>query len=229
MSAVGPQMNNVELIIFDCDGVLVDSERLTNAVFAEMLVEMGLSITLSDMFDKFVGHSMSKCLQIIEEMLGKPAPEDFADRYRARTRQVLESQLKPVTGVEGAIQKITIPYCVASSGDYEKMRTTLGITGLLPYFDGRLFSVTEVGRGKPYPDVFLYAAQKMEVEPSCCLVIEDTPIGVAAGVAAGMNVFGYAEIMNPARLKEAGASLVFDDMALLPDLVASAAGRSFLP
>lgn len=213
------RMDNFEVVIFDCDGVLVDSEYLTNTVFAEMLNELGLPVTLEDMFDKFVGNSMVKCLEIIKEMLGKPAPKDFAEQYRARTKLALESNLKPVKGVEDVLKKIKLPYCVASSGDHEKMRTTLGITGLLPYFEGKFFSVTEVARGKPHPDIFLYAADKMRVEPRRCIVVEDTPIGVAAGVAAGMKVFGYAELMNPQRLKESGASLVFTEMKLLPQLI----------
>jgi HAD superfamily hydrolase (TIGR01509 family) len=212
-------MNHVELIIFDCDGVLVDSERLTNAVFAEMLNELGLTLTVEDMFERFVGNSMTRCLEIIAELLGKPAPTGFAEQYRARTKLALESNLKPVKGIEDALQRIKTPFCVASSGDHEKMRTTLGITGLLPYFEGKLFSVTEVKRGKPHPDVFLYAADKMRVEPGRCLVVEDTPIGVAAGVAAGMRVFGYAELMDSRRLRESGASLVFTDMTLLPELI----------
>lgn len=215
-------MGDFELIIFDCDGVLVDSERITNTVFAEMLNELGLPVTLEDMFDKFVGNSMIRCLELIQEMLGGPVPEDFAEQYRARTKLALESDLKPVKGVEESLRRIKIPYCVASSGDHEKMRTTLGITGLLPHFEGKLFSVTEVARGKPHPDVFLYAAGRMGAEPRRCIVVEDTPIGVAAGVAAGMNVFGYAGVLSTERLEGAGASLVFTDMGLLPELITTA-------
>ena len=215
-------MSNFDLIIFDCDGVLVDSELLTNTVFAAMLNESGLSVTLEDMFDKFVGNSMATCMEIIQNMLGKPAPDDFLKHYRARTRQALQAGLQPVNGIADALEKIDLPYCVASSGDHDKMRTTLAITGLLPRFEGKLFSVTEVARGKPHPDVFLYAAEKMGAKPNRCIVVEDTPIGVIAGSAAGMKVFGYAERMNAQRLKESGASLVFTEMRLLPQLIADA-------
>jgi len=212
-------MSDIDLIIFDCDGVLVDSERLTNTVFAEMLNELGLSLTLDDMLDKFVGNSMTRCREIIEEMLGRAMPENFAEQYGIRTRLALESNLKPIDGVEEALRRIEIPYCTASSGDHAKMRTTLGITGLLPYFEGKLFSVTEVGRGKPHPDVFLYAAQQMGAEAQRCVVIEDTSIGVMAGVAAGMTVFGYTGTMSADKLMNSGASLVFSEMSLLPELI----------
>jgi HAD superfamily hydrolase (TIGR01509 family) len=163
-------ITNFELVIFDCDGVLVDSERITNAVFAQMLNELGLPVTLEDMFDRFVGNSMLRCLEIIEEMLGKTPPREFEKHYRHRTKIALQQQLKPVGGIEEVIKQLKLPYCVASSGDREKMKTTLGITGLLPYFEDKLFSVTEVARGKPYPDVYLYAAKKMNAESTRCVV-----------------------------------------------------------
>ena len=151
-------MSDIELIIFDCDGVLVDSERLTNTVFAEMLNELGLSLTLDDMLDKFVGNSMTKCREIIEEMLGRPAPENFAEQYGIRTRQALESNLKPVNGVEEALRRIRIPYCTASSGDHEKMRTTLGLTGLLPRLADWLRSSGELARVPDRPRAHLRSA-----------------------------------------------------------------------
>jgi HAD superfamily hydrolase (TIGR01509 family) len=212
----------LELVIFDCDGVLVDSESITNRVFAAMLNEIGLRVTLTDMFERFVGHSMAHCLVLIEEMLGHPPPPEFVEEYRRRTRRELEEHLRPVRDVESAIRAIAalpLAMCVASSGDHEKMRTTLGTTGLLRYFDGRLFSVTEVERGKPHPDVFLYAARRMGVEPGRAVVVEDTAVGVRAGVAAGMTVFGYAEFTPPSQLVAAGAARTFREMRILPDLV----------
>jgi HAD superfamily hydrolase (TIGR01509 family) len=212
-------MPQFDLVIFDCDGVLVDSERITNQVFAEMLNEIGLPVTLEDMFEKFVGRSMSQCLELIAEMLGTQPPEDFVENYKKRTTSALLSKLTAVPGIESALDKIRLPYCVASSGDHDKMRTTLGITKLLPRFEGKLYSVTEVKKGKPHPDVFLYAAQKHAVEPSSCVVIEDTPTGVKAGIAAGMTVYGYAALTPASRLLEAGAHGTFADMALLPSLI----------
>lgn len=207
-----------ELVIFDCDGVLVDSEGIANTVLAEMLNELGLKVTLEDMFAHFVGHSMSACLKIIEGRLGRPVPEDFVSDYMERTATAFSRELKSVTGIEEVLKNVGIPYCVASSGDYDKMQMTLGLTGLLRQFDGKLFSVSEVARGKPHPDVFLYAAERMGAIPARCAVVEDSELGVRAGVAAGMVVFGYAELSDPKRLSAAGA-VVFRDMKRLPRLL----------
>lgn len=212
-------MTTFDLIIFDCDGVLVDSERITNEIFAQMLNELGVPATLEYMFEHFVGCSMAQCLALIAELLGHAPPPDFVDEYRRRTRLALESRLTAIPGVEQALDRIALPYCVASNGDHAKMRMTLGITGLLPRFDGRLFSVTEVARGKPAPDVFLHAAAQFGVAPDRCLVVEDTPTGVSAGVAAGMTVWGYSALTPARRLLDAGADRVFDEMTLLPALI----------
>jgi HAD superfamily hydrolase (TIGR01509 family) len=212
-------MYKFDLVIFDCDGVLVDSERITNSIFAEMLNEIGLSLTLEDMFNTFMGNSMKRCLEIVQDMLLSPVPDNFLTEYQKRTAQAFTTSLKPINGIHDVIKNLEIPYCVASSGEHEKMQITLGTTSLLPYFSGKIFSVTEVERGKPYPDIFLYAAKKMGFNPEKCVVIEDSPTGVKAGVAAGMTVLGYASIMKPQRLLEAGASIVFDDMRKLPELL----------
>ena len=212
-------MNEFELIIFDCDGVLVDSELITNRVFAEMLNGLGIPVTLADMFETFVGRSMTQCCELVAGMLGKAVPDDFVQQYQVRTKTALESELEAIPGIETALDAIKVPYCVASSGSLEKMTTTLGITGLLPRFQGKLFSVTEVARGKPAPDVFLYAASRYGVAPSACAVIEDTPTGVAAGVAAGMTVYGYCALTSARRLVEAGARCTFSNMTELPALL----------
>ena len=189
-----------------------------------MLNELGLGVTIDDMFERFVGHSMDHCLEIITGMLGRKPPTGFVDEYRVRRDAALKSEVKAIPGIVEALHKIELPYCVASSGDHGKMRTTLGITGLLPRFEGRLFSVTEVARGKPAPDVFLYAAGKFGVEPQACVVVEDTPTGVAAGVAAGMTVYGYSALMPSKRLLSAGAHHIFNDMTDLPVLIRDARG-----
>lgn len=156
------------LVIFDCDGVLVDSELITNRIFARMLNELGIPVTLEDMFEQFVGRSMAACLEKIAGLLGRPVPGDFVHQYQVRTNAALQSDLKVVPGIKAVLYQ-----------------TTLGITGLLTRFQGKIYSVTEVARGKPFPDVFLYAAAKTGAVPSECAVVEDTPTGVAAGVAAG--------------------------------------------
>jgi HAD superfamily hydrolase (TIGR01509 family) len=217
-----PAMNEPRLVIFDCDGVLVDSELIANRVLAQMLNELGLPVTLDYMFERFMGRSMSQCCEFIVEMLKGPVPEGFVQEYHARTALAFQYGLKAVAGIEASLDSIEsmgVPYCVASSGSHEKMRTTLGITGLLPRFEGSLFSVAEVSRGKPAPDVFLYAASRHSVAPSACCVIEDTPTGVAAGVAAGMTVYGYCALTPRHRLLEAGACRTFNDMRKLPDLL----------
>lgn len=207
-----------DLVIFDCDGVLVDSERITNTVFATMLNELGLSVTLGDMFHDFVGRSMSQCLEMIEARLGHPPPANLLEEYNARITVALTRDLQAVSGIEAALDAIDVPVCVASSGDHGKMKTTLGLTGLMDRFSDRLFSVTEVANGKPEPDVFLYAAERMGADPTRCAVIEDSAPGVRAGVTAGMTVFGYAALTDPASLEREGA-VVFDDMAKLPALL----------
>lgn len=218
-------MSNFGLIIFDCDGVLVDSERISNTVFADMLNELGLAVTLNDMFEQFVGHSMSYCLDLAERLLQRPVPDGFVEKLRERTAIAYRTQLQPVPGVMEVLQTLKIPYCVASNSTHQEMQTTLGITELLPYFEGKRFSVADVERGKPHPDIFLYAAAQMGIGPSQCAVVEDTPVGVKAGIDAGMQVFGYAKLTPAARLEQEGA-IAFSHMHRLPHLLINASPYS---
>lgn len=207
-------MEKFEIIIFDCDGVLVDSERIANEVFSKILnEECGFSLTLEDMFQTFVGNSSSQCMAIIKDMLGKEPPLIIEQRYQKEINHILSTSVVAVSGIEKALNEITTPYCVASSGSHEKMQTTLGRTNLLQYFEGRINSSSDVKRGKPFPDIYLHAASKMGVvDPSKCLVIEDSPLGVTGGVAAGMTVFGYSELVDKNRLIESGAHHTFNNM-----------------
>jgi HAD superfamily hydrolase (TIGR01509 family) len=211
------------LVIFDCDGVLVDSELITDRVFAQMLNELGIAISVEDMFERFVGRSMPQCLEIVTKLLGRPVPRPFIEEYQTRTATALKAELRAVPDIETVLAAMRIPYCVASSGTHEKMHTTLGITGLLPRFRGKMYSVTEVAQSKPFPDVFLHAARQQGVMPADCAVIEDTPTGVRAGVAAGMTVFGYCGLTPKQRLIDAGAHHTFERMRDLPGLISSAA------
>lgn len=213
-------MTHFDLVIFDCDGVLVDSERITNRVFCSMLNELGLTVTLADMFERFVGHSMPQCLAIMTDLLGEPPPDTFVPELRRRAGEALAAEVTVVPGIERALDALEIPCCVASSGDHAKIRLTLGKTGLLSRFDGKIFSVVDVEHPKPAPDVFLLAASSHQVAPSLCAVIEDTPTGVQAGIAAGMHVFGFAANTPDHRLRQAGAHVIFKDMAALPRLIA---------
>jgi len=210
------------LVIFDCDGVLVDSELITNRVFAQMLNELGIAVTLEDMFERFVGRSMPQCLEMVTKLLGRPVPQQFPGQFQTRSVAALTLELKAVPEIEMVLAAMRIPYCVASSGTHEKMQTTLGLTGLLPQFRGKMYSVTQVARSKPFPDVFLYAASQQGVVPAQCAVIEDTPTGVRAGVAAGMTVFGYCALTPKQRLIEAGAHHTFERMRDLPALISAA-------
>ena len=213
-----------DLIIFDCDGVLVDSERVANRVFAEILKDVcGLELSLADMFDRFVGHSQAQCLEIVETLTRRPAPAELAERYQQDINQALIDSVEAVAGIEQALEKIGIPYCVASSGSYEKMELTLGKTNLQRFFGENIYSTSDVERGKPFPDIYLHAAQSMgECEPKRCLVIEDSPIGVTGAVAAEMTVFGFADLMPAQKLIAAGAHHIFKQMSQLPGLTVSA-------
>ena len=213
-----------DLVIFDCDGVLVDSEPTANRVLCDVLNELGLEITLDETIDSFIGRSIEACVELIETEFDFPLPGDFRDRLQRRTYAAFADVLRPVPGVDQAIRRIDRPICVASSGTVEKMRFTLGLTGLVAHFDGRLFSATEVRRGKPHPDLFLHAARQMGHPPARCAVIEDTPRGVAGAVAAGMAAFGYAggAESDADQLAAAGA-VVFTEMRALPGLLGLAA------
>jgi HAD superfamily hydrolase (TIGR01509 family) len=208
-----------DLVIFDCDGVLVDSERLAIRTEAEVLFHLGWPLTESEIVERFVGRSASHMQHVIEEHLGRPV--DWEAEFEARYEEVYAHELLPVPGVAEVIRQITVPMCVASSGSHEKMRFTLGITGLLDVFGERLFSVDDVENGKPAPDVFLHAAEMMGVSPDRCAVVEDSVAGVTAGLASEMTVFAFAGgVTNAARLS-IGTAIVFDDMHELPGLLSA--------
>lgn len=210
-----------DLIIFDCDGVLVDSEPLANAVLGRHLSELGLNLTLDEIMDQFVGLSMKTVVEKIEAIRGRPVPPDWLDLVQRDTFAAFRAELKPVAGIVhvlDALQRQGIKFCVASSGSPEKINLSLNLTGLASYFADRIFSVSQVARGKPAPDLFLLAAQSMGAHPSRCLVIEDSAPGVEAAVAARMTAFGFATRGQGRVLRTHGA-MVFDNMAQLPELM----------
>ncbi len=210
-------MNNFELLIFDCDGVLVDSEAISQEAYAAVLnEECGLSLSLDDMYAMFLGLSLGQSMIRVETIIGRKPPSDLEEKCHKAINAALAESIAPVAGIHQAINSLTTPYCVASSGTYEKMRITLGKTKLLPFFEGNIFSTSDVVRGKPYPDIYLYAAEKMgDYSPSQCIVIEDSPLGVQGARAAGMTVFGYSQLTNKSTLIEAGAHLTFNNMSEL--------------
>jgi HAD superfamily hydrolase (TIGR01509 family) len=207
-------VSQFELVIFDCDGVLVDSERLAVRTEAKILAGLGWPLTERDIVERFVGRSAAYMQQEIERHLGRSI--DWDGEFESRYRQVFERELVAVPGVIEALNGIATPTCVASSGSHDKMRFTLGITGLFDRFEGRIFSVDEVANGKPAPDIFLYAAQRLGAAPDRCAVVEDSVSGVTAGLAAGMTVFAFAGGVTTAEELAIDGAVVFDDMRDLP-------------
>ncbi len=211
-------MNQFDLVIFDCDGVLVDSERLAVRTEVRILERLGWPLTESEVIDRFVGRSAQYMQSEIERKIGRAV--NWGVEFEPWYRQAYESELEPVVGIEDALDRIELPVCVASSGSHEKMAFTLGLTGLFDRFAGKIFSVDEVEHGKPAPDIFLHAAERMGADPVRCAVVEDSASGVSAGVAAGMTVFGFAGGVTAAKkLTREGVS-VFSHMTVLPDLLA---------
>lgn len=209
----------IELVIFDCDGVLVDSERIAARVQVTLGAELGWPLTEAEVIARFIGRSSASIREQITERLGPGAAALWWERFEELHREAVDSGLSPVEGLPEALDAITLPTCVASSGSHEKMRHTLGRTGLYERFAGRIHSATEVARGKPAPDLFLYAAQRMGVDPAACVVVEDSLPGVQAARAAGMRAFGYAGGLTPAERLEGPGTLVFHHMRELPALL----------
>jgi len=204
----------IELVIFDCDGVLVDSEIIANEQLKKALADCGLALSLDQVVAAFVGLSMAAVVKKAETMLGRALPDDFLAHLQEKTFAAFAQSLKPVPGIEALLQHITaLPQkiCVASSGSFEKMEFTLGLTGLKHFFDGHIFSSSQVARGKPYPDIYLYAAKQMDCDPAQCLVIEDSLPGVKGAVAAGMEVLAYSVRGQDKSLAIAGG-MVFSNM-----------------
>ena len=217
-----PGVGPPELVIFDCDGVLVDSERISHQVLAAMLAEHGITLTLAQTVARFIGASTARCTQQLDELLGDGASPDFMRQFACRTQAAFSAELRVVDGVPALLATLSaraLPFCVASNGNHAKMDFTLAHTGLLPLFEGRRYSATDVVSPKPAPDLFLHAATRHGAAPAACVVIEDTPTGMTAARAAGMRALGYAA-MTPARqLQDAGAHAVFHRMANLPVLL----------
>jgi HAD superfamily hydrolase (TIGR01509 family) len=208
-----------DLVIFDCDGVVVDSERIVHEEFGRFLLDLGVDMPAAAMHEHFLGRRLADCLAIVARLIDKPVPAAAVDQYRARRDAVLRARVQPVEGIRAVLERLETPYCIASSGDHAKMRITLGATGLLRFFDGRLFSAIEVAHGKPAPDVFLLAAARMGADPARSVVVEDSLNGVLAGLAAGMTVLGFAGLTPMERLAAAGAHATFTRMSELPALL----------
>ncbi|MFK0174016.1 HAD family hydrolase [Streptomyces sp. NPDC090306] len=208
-----------ELVIFDCDGVLVDSECIAVRVQVALGAELGWPLTEDEVVDRFIGRSHAAIREQIAARLGPAVAAVWAERFEQLHREAVDAGLAPVDGLPEALDALTLPTCVASSGSHDKMRHTLGRTGLHERFAGRIFSATEVPRGKPAPDLFLHAAKLMGVEPALCVVVEDSRPGVDAARAAGMRAFGYAGGPTSAERLAGPGTVVFHDMRDLPALI----------
>jgi HAD superfamily hydrolase (TIGR01509 family) len=208
-----------ELVIFDCDGVLVDSEPISVRLDVEMFAELGLTITPEEVIERFVGRSPEVIVQAVEAELGHPPPAGWFERGEQELRRRFEAELEPVPGIAEALERISLPACVASSSPPERLRFKLELTGLYDRFAGRIFSASEVTNGKPAPDLFLYAAARMGTAPEACAVVEDSRYGVQAARAAGMHALGYAGGLTPAEALAGPRTVVFDDMRSLPELL----------
>src|SRR5271166_226690 len=222
MPAVSP-----ELIIFDCDGVLIDSEVIACRADSAYLAEIGIALSAEEIMDRYLGISAAAMCADIQRRQGRELPADFAETLRLRVVAAFETELVPMACVETALEALPQRRCVASSSARERLRHSLTLTGLLHWFEPHVFSATQVERGKPAPDLFLLAAASMQVAPAECLVIEDSVPGAQAAVAAGMRAIGFTggshcRPGHAARLRAAGATAIADDMRRLPGLVSTA-------
>jgi HAD superfamily hydrolase (TIGR01509 family) len=217
-----------DLIIFDCDGVLVDSEVISCRAHAATLTRHGYPITEDQVFDRFLGRSMRQATLEVEAELGRCLPGDFHAQVYAEIFQSFATSLQATPYIAEALAAITLPVCVASSGPPEKISASLNRVGLYDRFSPHIFSAVQVKHGKPAPDLFLFAAEQMKVPPARCLVIEDSVSGIAAARAAGMTVLGYhggshCRPGHAGTLRAAGATATFDDMRALTGMIADLA------
>jgi HAD superfamily hydrolase (TIGR01509 family) len=211
-------MPRFDLVIFDNDVVLVDSEPVANRVLSALLTEYGLPCTPEESIATFMGHSMAQVRTMVEARLGRPVPAELEARYFEQVFAEFERSLQPIPGIVDALRSIEPAVCVASSGTHERIRLTLGTTGLWDRFGGRVFSAQDVSRGKPAPDLFLHAARALGADPRRCAVVEDSPAGITAANAAGMTSFAFARLVPAERLRHATGA-VFADMRRLPALL----------
>jgi HAD superfamily hydrolase (TIGR01509 family) len=221
-----PALNaSFDLVIFDCDGVLVDSEVISCRAHAETLTRHGYAITADQVLDRFLGRSMRQSVLEVEAELGRSLPDDFHAQVYAEIFRSFATSLEATPHIAETLAAMALPVCVASSGPPEKISASLNRVGLYGRFAPHIFSAVQVRHGKPAPDLFLFAAAQMQAAPARCLVIEDSLAGIAAAVAAGMTVLGFhgGSHCRPGHgdsLRAAGAAATFDDMRQLPGLIA---------
>jgi HAD superfamily hydrolase (TIGR01509 family) len=212
--------NNFEAILFDCDGTLVDSEPITNNVLADYAGEFGVTMSGEEAFALFVGRDMNGIVTVLESRLGEKLPDHFCDEFRKRQATALREELQAIDGAHEMLKAMTKPFCVASNAPREKIQINLTVTGLDAYFTPELtFSAYDIQAWKPKPDLFLHAAEKMKIAPVDCVVIEDSPAGIEAGLAAGMQVIGYSSHEDTSALSQTdGVPFVNKLIDLIPVL-----------
>lgn len=221
-----------ELVIFDCDGVLVDSEMLSVSALLEMIALAGGNVSEDIAYEHFLGKSMKSVREILASDFGLDLTDQHLTEMRSELMRKFRQELKPMPGIAQVLPKLGVPCCVASSGTLERIRYALEVTGLLGLLEPHLFSAAMVARGKPAPDLFLHAADKMRAAPRNCLVVEDSPAGIEAARAAGMRVLAFtggSHTGNPAlkaRLASSEPDFIFADMLQLPDLIAGLGARA---
>jgi HAD superfamily hydrolase (TIGR01509 family) len=207
-----------DLVIFDCDGVLVDSEPLANQVYVQMLAEYGFQVNTEEYLHKYSGAAIVNRLESTSKQLNWTPPSDFYPVFNSRLSVLTRQHLKPVPGTHELLDSLTAPVCIASNGSRSEVILRLKIADLAKYFGENIFSGVDLPNPKPAPDVYLAAAKSFDIPPSRCVVIEDSVLGVTAGVRAGMKVYGYAACTSAERLKEAGA-IPFMDMLELKSIL----------
>ena len=214
-----------DLVVFDCDGVLIDSEPIVNRAHAVTLAECGFAIGEAELLRRFCGLSDAAMLAAIAEEAGRSIPDFYRERVKSLVAREYRAALRSIAGISEVLAALTMPVCVASSGTPEQIRLGLECTHLIGFFEPHLFSATMVGRGKPAPDLFLHAAARMGAAPERCLVVEDSEVGVAAAVAAGMTAIGFIGGSHclpghAERLRRCGAAAVIAAMRDLPRTIA---------
>ena len=224
-------MSDIGLVIFDCDGVLVDSEPLAMRVLLQGLAEAGCVIDEASAYERFLGRSLASMQAVLRNELGLELSQERLEAMRLHLFEVYRQELAPIPGIVATLDRLTIPRCVASSSQIERLRFSLEVTGLLSRFTPHLFSASMVAQGKPAPDLFLHVAERMAVSPAACLVVEDSAAGVEAARRAGMAVFAFVggsharSASYRTKLAALAPDLVFDDISLLPQLIESRTGR----
>lgn len=205
-------------IIFDCDGVLIDSESIAIGVLVDMANELGANMDFKESLINLKGKALNLCMDIISKRIKSPLPVHFEQDYRINTFEAFRKDIKPIKGIKKVVENLEIPFCVASSGPENKIRLNLEVTGLLPYFEDKIFSCYAIQKWKPEPDIFLWAAKTMGFTPNECLVVEDSVSGVKAALSGGFDVFGYTEHDYKNEL-QALATNTFSSMDQLTEII----------